>query len=113
MASIVFYINSGHGYLQASSAALKQAVYTFFTGSLIFKVLEVSLSWFNHKILSIIAGVLFTSILTTMLVFIVHSMRGTPEPIDSTIPTLVLAPFGLFVVAMKKKYIDHSSKEYD
>jgi len=111
MASIVYYLNSNHGYMQASMAALKQALYTLLVGGLILKVLESIIKKINHKVYSIVWGVILSSALTTVLVFIVHSMKGTPEPILSTIPTLVTAPPGLLIVAMKKRFIDHPLKE--
>ncbi len=43
------------------------------------------------------------STLTIILVYAVHSLKGTPRPFESTLPTIILAPPGFFFLAWKKR----------
>ena len=103
MGSVVFYINSDHGPFLASIAALKQAFYTFFIGGLILKVLEIIVLGVPNKALAYVLSILTATVLTVGLVYIVHSMKGTPKPFESTIPTIFLAPPGYIYVARMKR----------
>lgn len=103
MGSVVFYINYDHGPFLASIAALKQATYTFFIGGLILKVLEIVVMAIPNKLLAYVCSVAAATILTVGLVYIVHSLKGTPKPFESTIPTILLAPPGYVYVARMKR----------
>ena len=103
MGSVVFYINSDHGPFLATIAALKQAFYTFFIGGLILKVLEIIVVEIPNKTFAYICAVIATTLLTVGLVYIVHSLKGTPKPFESTIPTILLAPPGFIYVARMKR----------
>lgn len=104
MAVIIFFVNLDHGWLLAGIASMKQWVYTFLLGGAIIKLLEKSLVMIKNPFLSILMSVLFVSVLTSLLVFLVHNLKGTPEPILSTVPTMVLAPPGFLILAIKFKY---------
>lgn len=112
MGSIVFYINIDHGYYAASVAAIKQAAYTFFLGGAILRVLEALVVSISNPILAMIFSVLITTTLTVILIYYVHTLRGTPKPFESTLPTLFLAPFGFCVVAAKKRFGDWGVLKY-
>lgn len=101
MGVIVFYINKDYGWFLATTAGLKQAVYTFFFGGIIVKILEYFLIRIKNQYLSIPISVLIVTAITTFLVFIVHNLKGTPEPYLSTIPTLLLAPPGFLGLAIR------------
>lgn len=109
MGSMVFYINFNHGYIPAGIAAVKQFLYTFFIGGIILKILEAQLKWHKSNFSGILWSVLVTSLITTLLIYVVHSLKGTPEPFYSTVPTMFLAPLGFMTVALQKKYIKKES----
>jgi len=104
MGCIIFYINIDAGWAMASVAALKQFSYSLFLGAIIIKILEIIVCAIKHTVISILISVSITAILTICLVYFVHSLRGTPKPFESTLPTICLAPFGLFFVAAKKRF---------
>jgi len=106
MGIIVFFVNFSHGWILAGTAGLKQAVYTFFFGGIIVKILEFFLKQIKNKYTSIPVSVLIVTFITTFLVYIVHNLKGTPEPLLSTVPTLLLAPpayIGMAIRFKKKK----------
>jgi hypothetical protein len=103
MGSVVFYINADHGPFLATTAALKQATYTFFIGGIILKILEVIVIGIPHKTVAYISAVVAATVITVGLVYFVHSMKGTPKPFESTVPTIILAPLGYIYVARLKR----------
>jgi len=103
MGTIVFFINLNHGWLLATTAGIKQGLYTFLFGGIIVKLLEYSLVKTRKKSYSIIVSVAFVSLITTFLVFLVHSLKGTPEPIQSTAATIILGPPGFLYLSFKFK----------
>lgn len=103
MSGIVYYINSEYGIDAASFAATKQAVYTFFLGGLMMKFSENLSIYFNSDSLAKATSVLVPTALTVGLTYLVHSMKGTPEPFESTIPTMFLAPVGFLWWGHKKR----------
>ena len=105
MGLIVYYINALHGFMPAAFAAAKQFTYTFFVGGLILRLLNFFLKKLAHNIQGVIIAVLLNSIVTILLIYAVHSMKGTPEPFYSTMPTIILAPFGFLGVAIQKGYL--------
>jgi len=103
MGGIVFFINLEHGWILSTTAGLKQWIYTFFFGGIIIKLLERLLSKFGNKFVSISFSVIIVSLVTILLIFFVHSLKGTPEPFLSTIPTILMAPPGFLFLALKFK----------
>ncbi|MBW2418598.1 MAG: hypothetical protein JRH19_08630 [Deltaproteobacteria bacterium] len=92
LASIVFCINYSHGLEGASSAAAKQFVYTFFMGATIMRICT-SLSLRPGSDLPVLlVAILVPTAVTVGATFLVHSLRGTPEPILSTIPVALISP---------------------
>ena len=103
MGLVVGFINSDHGLWPAFTAALKQAFYTFLFGGMMIKLLyRIELS-IKSQFLSILISTLTVSLLTITLVFLLHSMKGTPKPFASTLPTILMAPPGFFALAWRKK----------
>jgi hypothetical protein len=92
MGCIVFGINYYGSYdlYGASTAALKQLVYTFLFGGIIMRGCEYLATRIRKQILAFAAAVILPSAVAIGLTFGVHSMKGTPKPVDSTIPTAVL-----------------------
>ena len=103
MGSVVWFINSDHGAVPAAIAAAKQALYTFFVGGIIIKILDIVVNGIKNKTLAYLTSIITASILTIGMVYIVHSMKGTPKPFESTIPTIFLAPPGYIYLARLKR----------
>ena len=103
MGGIVFAINYSHGFTPGLIAGLKQAVYTFFMASINMKICENIAIRYKNVRLSIFLAVLVASIITIGATFIVHSIKGTPEPFYSTIPTIILSPPTLLYWALRKR----------
>jgi len=70
-------------------AALKQAIYTFFFGGIIMKGAERFATEISRRVLALTLATLVPSIVSIMLTYTVHSMKGTPCPLESTIPTMI------------------------
>jgi hypothetical protein len=103
MGSTVFYVNSEYGIDAASIAAAKQTAYTFLVGGAIVKFCENVATYFQDSKVSKIMSVLAPSTLTLGLTYLVHSLKGTPEPLESIIPTLLLTPPSLAYWGNKKR----------
>ncbi|NTV84965.1 MAG: hypothetical protein HGA23_11815 [Bacteroidales bacterium] len=103
MGLIVGAINSGHGWWPAATAAMKQAAYTFLFGGMMIKLLYIIVMAVPGKIKALILSVSAVSVVTVTLVYLVHSLKGTPMPFASTLPTIILAPPGFFFLAYRKK----------
>jgi hypothetical protein len=46
----------------------------------------------KRRRLAIVAAVVIPSALTLMLTYGMHNFKGTPKPLESTIPTLLIIP---------------------
>jgi hypothetical protein len=103
MGVIVFFINFRYGAWPATTAAMKQAAYTFLFGGVIIRLLYSMVQYIPGKISGMVLPVFVTSLLTISLVYILHSMKGTPMPLESTLPTVFLAPPGFFFLALRKR----------
>ena len=99
---IVFFINYDHGITNGFIAASKQALYTFFVGGFITRLCE-NLATISKSVSAIIIAVLIPSFIAVALTYILHSIKGTPEPFNSTIPTMILAPLGFLWWALQKR----------
>jgi hypothetical protein len=106
MGLIVGVINRDFGFWPAMTAALKQAAYTFLFGGMITKLLYFIAGKIPGIFASAIISSLVVTFITVCLVFVVHSMKGTPLPLESTLPTAVLAPFGFAFLAYRRKKVD-------
>jgi hypothetical protein len=102
MGAIVAFINRKYGFWPSTTAALKQAVYTFFFGGLLTRLLYSILNNFRGRVTSIIVSTITVTVITVILVYFVHTMKGTPMPFESTLPTAFLAPFGFSFLAWRK-----------
>ena len=92
MGGIVWFINMGFGWWPATTAALKQAAYTFLFGGILIKILDTIASRISNRYMAIAVATLTVSVITILLVYGVHSMKGTPRPLESTLPTVIMAP---------------------
>ena len=101
--TIVFFINFDHGTGLGLLAATKQALYTFLAGGFMMRITENIASYFRQNITAILLAVITPTIIAVTLTYLVHSLKGTPEPINSTIPTMILAPWGFLWWALRKR----------
>jgi len=97
LGAIVWLINSGHGALGASTAALKQFAYTFLMGGLIMRLCTRLALVPGRNARALALAVVVPSLVTVSATFLVHSLRGTPEPLLSTVPAAILSPLGFGV----------------
>ena len=94
MGSIVFVINySATGELiPSATAALKQGGYTFFFGGIIMKFCEYFAIRIKKRTLALAAAVIIPTAIALTLTYGLHNLKGTPKPLASTIPTLMIIP---------------------
>jgi uncharacterized membrane protein len=111
MGSVVAYINSDHGILPAGIAAFKQALYTFFIGGVIIRILDIIVNNIQKKAYAYLVSITVATFLTTSMVYFVHCLKGTPKPLDSTLATVVLAPPGYIYLAYSKRKNHHSKED--
>jgi hypothetical protein len=112
MSIMVYFINADHGLLPASIAAAKQAVYTFLMAGINLKLAENLAIKFKSPGLSLFLAVFIPSVITIGMTYAVHSLKGTPEPFASTIPTILLGPPSIFIfVYQKRKQLTRLRKE--
>lgn len=89
---VVWLVNLEHGALAALPAALKQATYTYFVAGFITRLCEnLAVSW-QSPFVALPLAVSIPATIAIGLTFLLHSMKGTPEPLYSTIPTILSAP---------------------
>ena len=105
MGSIVYAINYNATYLFAESitAALKQGMYTFLFGGFLMRGCEYIATHIKWRGMAVIAAVIIPSALTLILTYSMHLMKGTPKPLASTIPTLMIIPATAFWAIRKRK----------
>ena len=91
MAAIVFVINYLPTYdvLGATTAALKQGIYTAIFGGFIMRLSGYFATRIKNRFAAMAAAMIIPSVIAISLTFCVHSMKGTPEPVGSTIPTAI------------------------
>lgn len=96
MGAGVYLINRfGHEDYEALIAGGKQAAYTFLVGGSMTKLCErIARSDVSHKV---VKSIVYPSLITIGLTGSLHFLKGTPEPVKSTIPTLIGAPIGFTI----------------
>jgi hypothetical protein len=85
------------------TAALKQAVYTFFFGGTIMKICENVAVGVKKRRTALIAAVVVPSTISLLLTFGMHNLKGTPKPLASTIPTAIFVIPSTAVWGMRKR----------
>ena len=103
MGSIVWGINSSYGWWPATTAAMKQAAYTFLFGGVLIKILDTIVMNIKNRYLAILSATTLVSSITIILVYIIHNFKGTPMPFESTMPTIIMAPPGFLALAIRKR----------
>jgi uncharacterized protein YacL len=94
MGGIVFGINyfSTYEILGSITAALKQGAYTFLFGGTLMKGCEYLATSIKKRSVALILSVVIPSVLTLILTYTMHNLKGTPKPLESTIPTTIIIP---------------------
>jgi hypothetical protein len=102
---IVFCINYfGSGELKgAVTAALKQGAYTFLFGGVIMRGCENLSTRIHKRWIALASAIIVPSVLAIGLTFGVHSMKGTPKPVESTVPTAILVIPSTAVWSLRKR----------
>jgi hypothetical protein len=111
---VVFCINYPHGVLAALPAALKQSIYTFFVAGLIVRLCENLILNNRLGVMAIPLSVLLPSSIAVGLTFLLHSLKGTPEPLYSTLPTMLMAPpsFAAWAWRCKRNFNNNSNQGF-
>lgn len=92
LGTAVWCINLQHGALAALPAALKQATYTFFVAGFITRLCETIAVSVDNRPLALGLALIVPSSIALGLTLLLHTLRGTPEPLRSVLPTLLTAP---------------------
>jgi len=109
MGGIVLGINyfSAHEISGSITAAIKQGSYTFIFGGTLMKGCEYLATNIKKRRLAIVASIVIPSVFTLLLTFGLHNLKGTPKPIASTIPTLIIIPATAVWGVRKRNQMDH------
>jgi len=99
MSIIVGLVNAGHGLTPALTAAGKQALYTFFVAGFIMQLCRWLAGRDLPPVKAIFSATLLPTLLTVFLVYNLHSLKGTPEPLWSTLPVAVICLVSFFLVS--------------
>ncbi len=102
-AAAVFYMNLEHGGGPAAVAAAKQASYTFLAAGLMARLTENLATAHSSRWASFALAMGVSSALAIGLTLLLHSARGTPEPLLSTVPTMLAAPPGFAFIAWRRQ----------
>lgn len=98
---LVAWVNIDHGALAALTAATKQAFYAFFATGLILRFAQWLALRPVARWLALGVAVLLPLLLTMVLLYAVHSLKGTAEPFYSTLPGTGLSLLGLLLVTWR------------
>ena len=107
MIAIVASINAEHGSHTAISSGIRQAMYTFFVAGLSVQLCRNLTNNSIYKAAALIKAVLIPTILTVILVYMMHRTMGTPEPFYSSIPVAILSLVSFSGIAL------HTLREKD
>ena len=77
---------------ESITAALKQSAYTFIFGGFLIKSCEYIAAYFKKNSIAILLAIAIPTIITLLLTYGLHMLKGTPKPLASTLPTLAIIP---------------------
>lgn len=108
LGGVVFCINYFTTYEITGSvtAALKQGGYTFLLGGIFMKGCENMATKIKGRTLAIVTAIIIPSVLTLILTYTMHNFKGTPKPLESTIPTVLIIPATAVWSYRKRKRLD-------
>ncbi len=114
MGSIVFGINyhETDEALFSTTAAIKQSCYTFLFGGAVMKGCGYLATRIKNKALALTAAIIIPSTVTISLTYGLHNLKGTPEPVKSTVPTALLSFPGMAILGYtrRKQYSKYNRK---
>jgi hypothetical protein len=114
MGAVVFGINFSSGEISgALTAAFKQGSYTFLFGGILMKGCELIATRIKKLPIALVASVLVPSVVTLLLTFGMHNLKGTPRPLASTIPTTIIIPATAIWGYKKRKEKDRESLQIE
>ena len=103
LAVCAWLINLPHGPVAALPAALKQATYTYFVAGFVTRLCERIAVRIERRSLALFAAVMIPSSIALGLTLLLHTLKGTPEPLRSVVPTLLTAPPAFFWWGRRKR----------
>ncbi len=99
-------INKEHGPLSATVAGLKQYFYSAIIAVLLIDSQHRLYDHFRQNdretMKPDMLAVALPSLSTILGTYILHSLKGTPETLASTIPTIILAPIGYTILHVRR-----------
>ena len=101
MGGLVFLINADEGLAHAGIAAAKQAGYTFAVATAIERSCSYLATRIRRETLAVTLAATLPWAASVGMTYGVHSMKGTPKPVESTIPTACALP--LYVLYAKRQ----------
>ena len=106
MGGMVAAINMEHGPLLAAIAGTKQYVYSAVIAVLLIdsqhRIYDYLKKTDRDSLCPAILSIAIPSIGTVLATLVIHSLKGTPETIASTIPTAILAPIGYTILHVRR-----------
>ena len=106
MGSWVYFLNMDYPWPKPFEASMKQAAYTFFVGGLLTKMVEIIVKKEKPRNMSIVLAVLASTIITAILMFLLHYIiKGTPAKMETVVWTILVAPPGFIIVAIRERLI--------
>lgn len=110
MAGVVFVVNLGHGPGPASVAAAKQGLYTAVASGFLLRICQRLAAEPGPDWAALGKAVAVPSTLAILFTFGVHNLKGTPEPLASTVPTMLVVPPGFLLWAIRKRREVHTTE---
>lgn len=115
MGMVVYLVNINHGHEHFWSlvAALKQGTYTFFFGGFVTKACENLATQIKRTSLALFLAVFLPSLFAIAATLTVHHIKGTPEPLYSTLPTIIFAPPSFLIIGILHRRRAQNTKAAD
>ncbi len=109
MAGVVFVVNLSHGPGPAGVAAAKQGLYTAIASGFLLRICQRLAAGPGPDWAALGKAVAVPSVLAILFTFGVHNLKGTPEPLASTVPTMLVVPPGFLLWALRKRREVHAA----
>lgn len=106
MGFTIFLINANHGIWLALSAMVKQGIFTFTFGGVFVKMAENFSLRYKKRGVAYFTAAFIPAGLSILTTYALHSLKGTPEPFNSTLPAILTAPpaFAVWGYKTRKKW---------
>ena len=103
MGSMVFLSQFENGIYPATTASTKQFFYTFLISSVLIAMVEAVVVAYRANKWNAVYGVMTAWVFTSVMSAVLHTIKGTPDPMNAILLNILLAPPGLIFVALRKK----------